>query len=172
MGLAPMRWLMARMLPRRHRDVKSFDRELEAAGGLAGRFDAGIKTVPAQKIVGSVGRARNLRSDFFYRTGQKMTDRFVRVGQAMQKGIPLPPLELYKVKRQSPDAASPPSEYYVVDGHHRVAMARKLGQDFLDAHVVEYRVKGAPAPPAAAPPAPDGASERSAASPEHEPTAT
>ena len=30
----------------------------------------------------------------------------------------------------------------MVDGHHRVAMAKKLGQDYLDAHVVEYRVKG------------------------------
>jgi hypothetical protein len=45
---------------------------------------------------------------------------------------------LYKLKgrRQAVDV----SEYYVVDGHHRVAMARKLGQDFLDAHVVEYKV--------------------------------
>lgn len=31
------------------------------------------------------------------------------------------------------------TEYYVVDGHHRVAMAKKLGQDYLDAHVVEHR---------------------------------
>jgi ParB-like chromosome segregation protein Spo0J len=38
------------------------------------------------------------------------------------------------------------SEYYVVDGHHRVAMARKLGQDFLDAHVVAYRLAGTAEP--------------------------
>ncbi|HEV7215068.1 MAG TPA: hypothetical protein VGP33_08065 [Chloroflexota bacterium] len=83
------------MLPRKHADIKRFDRELEAAGGLAGRFDAGTKVVPAGKIVGSVGRARNLRSDFFYKKWQAMTDRFLRVGKAMEKGIILPPLELY-----------------------------------------------------------------------------
>jgi hypothetical protein len=38
------------------------------------------------------------------------------------------------------------TEYYVVDGHHRVAMAKKLGQDYLDAHVIEYRVAAKPAP--------------------------
>jgi ParB-like chromosome segregation protein Spo0J len=30
----------------------------------------------------------------------------------------------------------------VVDGHHRVAMAKQMGIDALDAHVVEYRVDG------------------------------
>jgi hypothetical protein len=39
--------------------------------------------------------------------------------------------------------AAPASEYYVVDGHHWVAMARKLGQDYFDAHVVEYQVGSA-----------------------------
>jgi hypothetical protein len=105
---------------------------------------------------GSVGRAETLRSDFFYRRGKAMTARFHRVGQAMQEGKTLPPLELYKVIRE-PHAASvaPVSEYYVVDGHHRVAMARKLGQDFLDAHVVAYRLAGT-AEPAVAPQVSDG----------------
>ena len=33
------------------------------------------------------------------------------------------------------------TQYYVVDGNHRVAMAKKLGQDYLDAHIVEYKLK-------------------------------
>lgn len=134
---------------RQHGAIRSFDADLDAAGGLKGVSDAGVKIVPTQKVVGSVGRTHNLRSDFFYRSGRAVTDRFVSIGKAMQQGKILPPLELYKVKRlPGADAAPPPpSEYYVVDGHHRVAMARKLGQDFLDAHVVEYRV-AAKAPPA------------------------
>ena len=44
----------------------------------------------------------------------------------------------------------------MVDGHHRVAMAKKLGQDYLDAHVVEYRLTP-PRPTAAAAGAPDPA---------------
>jgi hypothetical protein len=51
-------------------------------------------------------------------------------------------VELYKarLRRRRGDRDSVTTEYYVVDGHHRVAMAKKLGQDYLDAHVVEYRV--------------------------------
>ena len=127
----------------RHGDVKSFEHEVQASGGMVSRSDAGMHTVDVRKIVGSVGRAMTLRSDFFYKRGEAMTARFHRVGQAMQTGKALPPLELYKVRREQEEKGSPPvSEYYVVDGHHRVAMARKLGQDFHDAHVVEYRLAG------------------------------
>ena len=129
--------LLGRVLGRRkHRDVRSFDADVASAGGVAGRVDKGFKEVPVSKIVGSVGRSHNLRSDFFYKTGQAVTARFRRVGQAMAEGKSLPPLELYKVKEPEQ-----PSTYYVVDGHHRVAMAKQIGQDALDAHVVEYRVK-------------------------------
>ncbi len=133
--------LLARLRPRGHRAVKSFDEELQAAGGLASRVDAGARIVPVEKVVGSVSRWQNLRSDFFYRTGTAMTARFRRVGEAMREGKPLPPIEVYQLKKSAqPGQAPPPTEYYVVDGHHRVAMARKLGQDFLDAHVVAYKV--------------------------------
>jgi hypothetical protein len=105
--------------------------------------------------VGSVGRAQNLRTDFFYKSG-KVTGRFVRIGKAMEQGKVLPPIEVYKAKlpRQVGDRQAPVTEYYVVDGHHRVAMAKKLGQDYLDAHVVEYKV---------AKPHPGGAGEDTAA---------
>jgi hypothetical protein len=148
--------LWRRLLPRgrRHGDVKRFDHELQAAGGIAGRADRGVETVPTEKIVGSVSRWQNLRSDFFYRSGE-VTARFVRVGEAMRAGKMLPPLELYKLKprRQAgTEERAGGTEYYVVDGHHRVAMARKLGQDYLDAHVVEYRAAGPAATGAASPP--------------------
>src|SRR4051794_1775081 len=138
----PNRWqrLIKRLL-RRHGDVKSFDHDLQAAGRTTGVRDLGLRTVPTTKVVGSVSRWRNLRSDFFYKQGKAMTERFVRVGSAMKQGKDLPPLELYKVKSPAAEEGEAgPSEYYVVDGHHRVAMARKLGQDFLDARVVEYQV--------------------------------
>jgi len=141
---------------RPHRDVKSFASEVETAG-VTGRVDAGVHTVPATKIVGSVGRSQNLRSDFFYKSG-KVTARFHSIGQAMQAGRLLPPVELYKarLRRRHGEREAVVTEYYVVDGHHRVAMAKKLGQDYLDAHVVEYRLSQAAAPaPPAAPAAPD-----------------
>jgi hypothetical protein len=169
---------------RPHRGIKQFDHELKAAGDLTGRADLGHRTVDVHQIVGSVSRWQNLRSDFFYRTGEAMTARFVRIGQAMREGKILPPLELYKLKRRGPagQARSDASEYYVVDGHHRVAMARKLGQDYLDARVVEYRVTApaegtapspaaAPADPPAGSPAPAGETRPPSPPPGQPPTA-
>jgi CRP-like cAMP-binding protein len=118
---------------REHRPLPAFQDALRQAGGLGSAVDRGLTTVRMERIVGSVGRWQELRSDFFYRTGRLMTQRFQRVGQALRAGKLLPPVELYKLKRNTQ------SEYFVLDGHHRVAMGRKLGQQFIDAHVVEYQ---------------------------------
>src|SRR5437868_942813 len=87
-----LRWLMKR-LRREHRGVKSFADAAREAGSLSS-VDRGVTTVETGKIVGSVSRAQNLRSDFFYRTGKAMTQRFYRIGAAMAAGTPLPALEL------------------------------------------------------------------------------
>ena len=144
-----------------HRDVKSFEQEVEGAG-ITGRSEGGMKTIPVTKVVGSVGRAANLRSDFFYKTG-KVTGRFLRIGQAMREGKELPPIEVYKAKlpRQVGEGQAAMTEYYVVDGHHRVAMAKKLGQDYLDAHIVEYKVAAPGAPDTRDTPDPPSASAAS-----------
>lgn len=135
---------MFKKLFRRHGPVRSFEQEVQGSGGVIGGADMGTSTVDTRKIVGSVGRAQSLRSDFFRRYGTAVTARYERVGKAITSGAFLPPLELYRLRRAPPrddhDKADTPSEYYVVDGHHRVAMARKLGMDFLDAHIVEYRL--------------------------------
>ena len=142
MGLRSLWQLVRNTLPRQHRgEVKSFEREVQAAGGATGRSYTGVRIVATERVVGSVGRWQSLRSDFFYRSGA-VTARFVSIGRAMQQGKVLPPIDLYKLKVRRPGSqhAGARSEYYVVDGHHRVAMARKLGQDFLDANVVEYQL--------------------------------
>jgi hypothetical protein len=141
MGLREVLRRVVGLLVRPHGDVLSFEREVEAAG-VAGRADAGMATIPAAKIVGSVGRAAGLRSDFFAKRGG-VTGRYVRIGRAMERGVSLPPIEVYRARprrlRAGREAAV--TEYYVVDGHHRVAMAKKLGQAYLDAHVVDYRLR-------------------------------
>jgi hypothetical protein len=45
----------------------------------------------------------------------------------MRQGEPLPPIEVWAWR----------GEYYVLDGHHRVAAARALGSDYISAHVIE-----------------------------------
>lgn len=158
MKLVAWAWRRAKRLLGLHGPLKSFDHEVRSAGGVAGRVDIGVRAIAANKVVGSVGRWRDLRSDFFHRKGDPMTHRYYRIGEAMREGKDLPPLDVYKIKR---DGAGPPaagaSEYYVVDGHHRVAMARKFRQDYLDARVVEVTLADTrAAPPAAEQPTPDG----------------
>src|SRR5688500_17681812 len=128
MGLRSALGAIGRFLSQSHGPARSFEQEVEGAG-IVGRVEGGMKTIPAVKIVGSVGRAQNLRSDFFYRTGRAMTARFVSIGKAMEAGKVLPPIEVYKAKlRRAQDGREiERTEYYVVDGHHRVAMAKKLG---------------------------------------------
>src|SRR5437764_13320240 len=82
MGLRSALKAVWRQFAREHRDVRSFEQEVEAAG-IAGRSEGGMKTIPVTKVVGSVGRAQNLRSDFFYKSG-KVTSRFLRIGEAMR----------------------------------------------------------------------------------------
>ncbi len=52
--------------------------------------------------------------------------------RSMKKRRFFPAIELYKVR----------DEYYVVDGHHRVVVAKELGRLAIDAHVTEYLPMG------------------------------
>ena len=160
-------WLASHLL-RRHRPARGFDQEAASLGGVGSGRDLGLRIIPIDKIVGSVGRWQNLRSDFFYRKGD-VTERFVRIGMAMRRGIDLPPIEVYKLKRPADDIDEAKSEYYVVDGHHRVAMARELGQDFLDANVKAFGTRGPEAANAPASSA-DAASDSQPAPPCDPPT--
>src|SRR5205814_6086544 len=54
--------------------------------------------------------------------------RYSRVMKAMREGVGLPPVNLYKLG----------FGYYVLDGNHRVAAAREIGQVEIDANVTEF----------------------------------
>jgi hypothetical protein len=145
--------LVARLVPRRAVvDLMSFEHDVARAGGVVGRVDRGLRTVPTAEIVGSLDRWRTLRGDFLYRYGPPIGPRHRRIAELMQAGAPLPPLELYQIVSGEGGRAGG-GRYYVLDGHHRVAMARRLGQEFVDAHVVEYRLGARPLEPGLAKPA-------------------
>ena len=54
------------------------------------------------------------------------------VALAHHRGVALPPIDVLKR----------PDGYYVVDGRHRVSVARTLGQDDIEARVTEVRKAG------------------------------
>lgn len=92
---------------------------------LANRVYRGLQVVPVNKVVGSVGRAKDLLPGFRMKNPDV---RYYRVWRAMERGEILPPIIVYKVG----------DEYYVLDGNHRVAVAKELGIEFLDAEVIEF----------------------------------
>ena len=99
----------------------------------------GTKVVEVDKIVGSVGRRRDFDRSFLPARAS-MAERWKRIDRAVHRGEDLPSVELYKIG----DA------YFVVDGHHRVSVARYHGVPTLEAVVTEFRPKlpAAPVPEA------------------------
>ena len=112
---------------RRRRDaLKSFkeDQQREAAFDTRAR---GIRSVALKHIVGSVGRY--LDFDESFQPKQHIPrDRLSGIKTAMRGGKPLPPVKLYQIK----------DEYYVLDGNHRIAAAKELGWQDIDARIVEF----------------------------------
>jgi len=108
--------------------LRNFARDVARSGALTS-VRLGMREVPVDRITGSVGRGHELNASFLPRRARKDdTARFKGVKDRLERGMPMPPLELYKFGY----------DYYVLDGHHRVAAARQLGIRELEAEVSEY----------------------------------
>jgi hypothetical protein len=108
--------------------VRSFADDAAKAGPLAPR-SLGARTVEVARIVGSVGRPAELGADFRpLRPNEDDDNRHKRLLQGIERGASIPPVELYKLGYG----------YYVLDGHHRVAIAKQQRQLWIDAIVTEY----------------------------------
>ena len=86
----------------------------------------GMHEVPVDKIVGSMGRYRDFDRAFLPRQ-QRTRGRWINIDKAHYADVILPPVELYKMGEI----------YFVIDGNHRVSVARERGQKEVDAHVIE-----------------------------------
>lgn len=110
--------------------VLSFEDDARQVGAVAPK-PLGLRTVDVNRIVGSVGRARELGTDFRppLRAQRRVDDqRFMNIVRALERGEVMPPIELYKLGYN----------YYVLDGNHRVAAARYINQKDIDAVVTEF----------------------------------
>jgi hypothetical protein len=97
---------------------------------IGGPIYRGIRTVEIARIVGSVNRYVDFDSAFLP-THNRLASRWQHVDRAFYEDVGLPPIVLYQVGEV----------YFVVDGHHRVSVARQQGQDFIEAEVRECKVK-------------------------------
>lgn len=118
-------------LTRRPSRLISLDRVLEAAG-WEGQADRGIQEIQLDRVVGSAGPAKTRDFDpAFLPVSRRLRDRWARVYTAMVDGGEVPPIDVYQVGEN----------YYVIDGHHRVSVARSLGRDSIAARVTEVRTR-------------------------------
>lgn len=97
---------------------------------LSGQVYRGIQTVPLERIVGSVDRYRDFDRAFLPIQSHTV-HRWRSISRAFYDDVGLPPVKLYQVG----DA------YFVLDGNHRVSVARDRGQEFIEAEVIEARTR-------------------------------
>jgi hypothetical protein len=110
-------------------DLLSFDSVREQLHLSEASQDTSLLEIPLDKIVGSVGRYRDFNRAFLPRA-QIDPERWTRI-ERMHRQSGLPPIKVFKVG----------DVYFVLDGNHRVSVARARGLDTIWAHVTEIPVR-------------------------------
>jgi hypothetical protein len=96
-----------------------------SALGHRGERDLGVMTIPIGSIVGTVDRRPDSFDRSFRPRSPELRARWERIAAARRRGIPMPPIDVYRVGQI----------HFVKDGHHRVSVARALGETTIEAHV-------------------------------------
>ena len=95
---------------------------------LSGSAERGLKDIPLDAIVGSVGRYQDFTRDFLPRF-EADADRWARVKVMATGLVGLPPIQVYQIG----------DVYFVKDGNHRVSVARQMGASHIQAYVTEVK---------------------------------
>jgi hypothetical protein len=103
-------------------ELVPFD-EVNRRLALSGRSYLGLREIPIERIVGSIDRSADFRRDF--RPRRRLSrSRLATLRAAFPDGV-MPTISVFEVG----------GAYFVEDGHHRVALAREQGAEFIDAEV-------------------------------------
>ena len=94
-----------------------------------GQRAGGEAMVPIEQIVGTVEPMKCF-DRHFRPTSDVPRARFERIAAEIRSGRGLDPVDLYRCDGQ----------YYVLDGHHRIAVARALGERSVWANITEVRL--------------------------------
>jgi hypothetical protein len=112
-------------------------------GRPAGGRWVGFRTIGIDAIRGTASTAASRRADFRPLSGREPSDwssRWSRLKSATRDQTILPPVQLLRAG----------GDYWVVDGHNRVALARERGQLWIDADVTELDLSSDTVPATAA----------------------
>ncbi len=90
----------------------------------------GMREIAIDTICGSEERADDF-DNFFRPLASHNRDRWLSVAEARLRGVHMPPVQLIELG----------GRYYVRDGHHRISVAKALGESFVDAEVVRWQMR-------------------------------
>jgi nucleotide-binding universal stress UspA family protein len=125
---AKLQGVLARVTGRSN-ELLSYD-EIASKLKLQGRSDRGLQMIPVDAIIGSVGRYTDFTRTFLPR---RLEDRQrwanIKAISLDPVSTGLPEIEVYKVSEV----------YFVIDGNHRVSIARQEGWKSIEAHVIEIQ---------------------------------
>lgn len=95
---------------------------------LTGGSSRGLQEISLEAIVGSVGRYSDFTRSFLplHNSDER---RWAEVGAAVTSLEGVPPIEVYQVGEI----------YFVLDGNHRVSVARQMGNIYIEAYVTEFK---------------------------------
>lgn len=126
--LARRRAILSEILSRLSRDNKSllpFD-EVRKILKVQGSIDRGLRNIPLDAIVGSVNRYQDFTRDFLPLRNIN-PQRWARVEVLANGSIGLPPIDVYQIGKV----------FFVIDGNHRVSVARQMGAKSIQGYVRE-----------------------------------
>lgn len=130
-SLAGLQWIFRGQLPpgvgEKCNDLVPTAEVLSQAE-IGQRHDLGIQQVPIERIVGS-GRWRDFDLSFSPKR-QDGDGRWQHQAEIRQKGNSWAPVQLLKIN----------GRYFVVDGNHRISVAKALGQEEIKARVLEVEI--------------------------------
>ena len=105
-------------------------REVMAGAKVIDRHAGGVQSVAIEQIRGSEDRLDGLFDREFRPARDYDRTRWIQVATARLQGVCLPAVELIQVG----------ATYFVLDGHHRISVARALGEEFIEANVTVWHV--------------------------------
>ena len=89
-----------------------------------------LKEIPIKSIIGSVNRYQDFMRDFLPRHNIDV-ERWSNIELTSQGMVGLPPIEVYQIDEV----------YFVLDGNHRVSVAKQLGDTEIEAYVTELQAR-------------------------------
>jgi hypothetical protein len=103
----------------------------------------GLLDIPVAQIVGSTGRQKEFSRHFYpLSRSERQRERWRASYTMAATGVGYPPIDVYQIGRA----------YFVINGHHRVSVARYLNWRTIQAHVSDLPLSRAGAGPISSPP--------------------